>query len=1712
MWKKSKVTDQTATGQGGIKRRSKVPGVMITQYVDEIPEGKSTPDYKRKPIALTIQEGKLAIFKAIVIGEPKPTVSWKRAKGEMNDPEKFQNKYDPVTNEHTLEIPRVSGEEADTYKCYAVNEYGKAVCPVVLNVIEVGFKKSKELKKTEEMEDPAEFRNKLRRSAGKAIAEKKEGDIDESVWDLLLSADKKDYERICFEYGITDFRGMLKKLTELKKQREQEQALFVQQISNLKHIEVKSANSAVFELDIELKDPNSRIFLYKDGIMVPYSKDLDNELKHYLKQVGKKYVFTVKNLTPEDAGIYQVDVEGVNIFSTDFKIPSVDFLVKIQEVKAEEREDAIFECVTSLPMNHILWTLKNNPLSNCDKYEITVSEDKLIHRLKVIDCMPVDAGIYSAVAGIKSCSAWLVVESNKDSTMKGKKIARKTTQAGGSGVDLTKIASEQQEKYKKEMEEAMELAKRAKAERDAAAAKAKAEAEAALAASRAAAAAKAAAAAEAAEAALAAAKAKGMSQKDAKAQADAAAAAAAAKAQAEAEANARKLAEAKAKEAGLSAEDIAKAGAAASAMLTQNIATAEGLVLDGAGMGDAEGAGPGGSANLAGGAHAAGGVGPALGSVLAGGVGDDNGAGSVDQAGVDTLLKEGADAGAKSKKHARTEVAITAKVTVPEANSTEIAPVEQIGQQEQSMEQPKQVAKEQTDEQPNQAKKQSRVRQGSLMPDTVIVGGNPHGNPGSNPGHNPSGNPGHNPSGNPGHKTSGNPGHNPSGNPGHNPSGNPGHKTSGNPGHNPSGNPGHNPSGNPGHNPGHNPSGNPGHNPSGNPGHNPSGNPGHKQGSNPGHNPSDNPGHNPSGNPDGNPDGNPSGNPGDNPSGNPGGNGAKPEGNEGAPPDGEATEGTKDGSAEADKHSGQTRQGPLLPEEPTDPGVYISAALEDCSAIVGEAAELVCKLSSADCKGLWYRDGKEISDSTEGITISKDGVTHKLKIHKVSEEFAGKYKFEADGRKTEAMIIVEDPPRFATKDLEEFSKPRVVKANQKAEFKIPYIGREATKIQWYKEGVELAKDTNCKIETTESHCRLSLSKLQRKESGEIKIKIKNEFGTVEAISNLIVLDKPTPPLGPLEIVDASSNSIEFKWRPPKDDGGCPVTHYILERNQVGRNKWKKIGQIPGEAHYRDTDVDHGRRYCYRIRAETSEGISEVMETEDVQAGTKAYPGPPSTPKVISAFKDCITLSWTPPANTGGTNILGYNLEKRKKGSNLWGLVHPPEEPIKTKKYPCNDVIEGMEYEFRVTAINISGAGEPSLPSETVFARDPKKPPGKVIDLKVTGSTYNTLSISWTKPKEVKDEHDEAKGYFVEIRPAESIEWNRCNTNATIINFYTVKGLKSLAIYWVRVIAVNEGGAGEPTELNNYIIATPPPVRPKFTDANIKSFMVVKAGNSGRFNVRFVASPWPEIIWLKDGTPVSKRVTVTNTEGSSQILILSAERSDSGIYTIVLKNFVGQESFTVEIRVTDEPKPPGPVELDMNVQGTVTISWGASPDEKRDDHLNYMVTKRDSVKQTWDTVADGIFNNRFTVCNVLPGREYQFRVYAKNDMGKSVPSESPKWLITEKKEKYILTLPESKTCNLDRPPKFPVPLKLHTAPQGYECYMSCAVRGNPTPYVTWYRNNVSLNSDSNYYITNTCGVCSMLILRVTPKDTGVYKVIAENPLGRAECSTKLVVRE
>jgi len=48
-------------------------------------------------------------------------------------------------------------------------------------------------------------------------------------------------------------------------------------------------------------------------------------------------------------------------------------------------------------------------------------------------------------------------------------------------------------------------------------------------------------------------------------------------------------------------------------------------------------------------------------------------------------------------------------------------------------------------------------------------------------------------------------------------------------------------------------------------------------------------------------------------------------------------------------------------------------------------------------------------------------------------------------------------------------------------------------------------------------------------------------------------DTPSPPQGPVEVIESSSSIIELKWNPPSDTGGSEVTNYFVERQQVGQS-------------------------------------------------------------------------------------------------------------------------------------------------------------------------------------------------------------------------------------------------------------------------------------------------------------------------------------------------------------------------------------------------------------------------------------------------------------------------------------------------------------------------------------------------------------------------------
>lgn len=50
------------------------------------------------------------------------------------------------------------------------------------------------------------------------------------------------------------------------------------------------------------------------------------------------------------------------------------------------------------------------------------------------------------------------------------------------------------------------------------------------------------------------------------------------------------------------------------------------------------------------------------------------------------------------------------------------------------------------------------------------------------------------------------------------------------------------------------------------------------------------------------------------------------------------------------------------------------------------------------------------------------------------------------------------------------------------------------------------------------------------------------------------------------------------------------------------------------------------------------------------------PGVAPQPQITDVTKEKVTVMWGPPAQNGGAPVLGYIVERRKKGSSMWVSV------------------------------------------------------------------------------------------------------------------------------------------------------------------------------------------------------------------------------------------------------------------------------------------------------------------------------------------------------------------------------------------------------------------------------------------------------------------------
>ncbi|KAM8949442.1 immunoglobulin-like and fibronectin type III domain-containing protein 1 [Lycaon pictus] len=821
--------------------------------------------------------------------------------------------------------------------------------------------------------------------------------------------------------------------------------------------------------------------------------------------------------------------------------------------------------------------------------------------------------------------------------------------------------------------------------------------------------------------------------------------------------------------------------------------------------------------------------------------------------------------------------------------------------------------------------------------------------------------------------------------------------------------------------------------------------------------------------------------------------------------------------------SGQGRDATQSPRSRSKPGTggfsteargplgHFSRGLTDTEVQHGAPAVLSCTLTRDLGPGAWFKDGVKLG-SQDGVTFEEEGLTRRLRIPRAQGTQAGKYAFVAGSQRSEATLRVHDRPVIAPDVTESLREPLVVKAGKPVTVKIPFQSHLPVQAAWKKDGVEVAGGggRGPQVALGDGFTRLCLPSAGRKDGGRYSVTLSSEGGSARAEVTLQVIDKPQPPQGPLEVQDRHGAGVCLHWRPPRDDGGQALERYVVERRQAGRSTWLKVGEPPADSTtFTDTHVEQGKKYTFRVRAVTSEGAGEALESTEVLVAPEALPRPPSAPAIQAASSQGITLTWTAPRGPGSAHILGYLIEKRKKGSNTWTAVNA--QPVPERRWTVTDVRQGCQYEFRVTAVSPAGPGEPGPPSDAVFARDPMRVPGPVRELQVTDTSHTSITLSWAPPD--AQDGDAAQGYVVELRGSDGLQWSPCHPDTVPATTFTVKGLRPQEGYFVRVTAVNDGGRGQPTALDTVVQAMPVTVRPKFLmDSGTKDSRMVRAGDTVRVPISFEAAPIPEVTWLKDGLPLPKRNVTSTKEGLTQLLIPAASLSDSGLYTVVLRSLQGEEAtYRFSLRVAACPRAPGPIRLQENVPGTVTAEWEASPDEAGEDPLYYEVLMRSSARGRWQQAADRVHTNHYTFLGVLPGHEYHFRVVAKNELGASPPSDtSEPWRIPRHRDKFTVKAPGHREPDLSQKPRFLVGLRTHLLPQGCECCMSCAVQGWPRPHVTWFKDDQSLAGHPTAYSTDVLGVCSLVIPSVSLRDGGQYKAVAENALGQAVSTATLIV--
>ena len=127
-------------------------------------------------------------------------------------------------------------------------------------------------------------------------------------------------------------------------------------------------------------------------------------------------------------------------------------------------------------------------------------------------------------------------------------------------------------------------------------------------------------------------------------------------------------------------------------------------------------------------------------------------------------------------------------------------------------------------------------------------------------------------------------------------------------------------------------------------------------------------------------------------------------------------------------------------------------------------------------------------------------------------------------------------------------------------------------------------------------------------------KFRNDVSYIEYPPFIIIhfvtlTDKPGPP-SQLRSKDVTEDSVTLAWAAPRQDGGSPVTGYIVEKREAMRMVWQTVGST-ADTEFRVPRLTEGMNYVFRVSAENKLGPGQPEElTSSITAKSphSEYPG------------------------------------------------------------------------------------------------------------------------------------------------------------------------------------------------------------------------------------------------------------------------------------------------------------------------------------------------------------------------------------------------------------------------------------------------------------------------------------------------------------------------